>query len=459
MKKLFTFFLLATLSVVSVFAETDNNYYWYYNKVKSAPTGKGVIYASTSSDQAPGEGDYKDEVEVMAKEFGMSFSTIYTWAKPAEGYQFVGWYDSDDYSASSLLSTTKDMAILNVGTSYSSESDEIDGYPFEPENVITGLFAKVKASVADGLASAGSVALSKYDNDKGDDLEITATPSKEWAKFSYWLDSKGNKYAENPLKIKVNDMESYTAYFEGDSILSIDFGEGKYVAFSHGGSTSLPEGVTCYYIKDIPKAFYADEGYIEWDESQNAWGYTDTQYDDDGNVISSKFVEYKGEVPSFDSSYELSQFSYNYSGTTGCVLYAEGVKYFTMEYDEYASSLGMLTPTMDTEIDLSTLPEADEDNNPYSYYVFDGKNFVKWTKGSATVSGIVPANSCYLVLDSSQYPLPDTINVADSEIATGIENVASDAMAKGIFTIGGKKVAAPVKGINIIDGKKVFVTK
>ena len=48
MKKFYAFILFAVISV-SAFAEADDNYYWFFNKVEASPTGKGVIYASDGS--------------------------------------------------------------------------------------------------------------------------------------------------------------------------------------------------------------------------------------------------------------------------------------------------------------------------------------------------------------------------------------------------------------------------
>ena len=42
MKKFYAFILFAVISV-SAFAEADDNYYWFFNKVEASPTGKGVI--------------------------------------------------------------------------------------------------------------------------------------------------------------------------------------------------------------------------------------------------------------------------------------------------------------------------------------------------------------------------------------------------------------------------------
>ena len=91
MRKFYAFMLFAILSI-SAFAETDDKYYWYYDKVEAAPTGKGVIYASATEEAPASDSDYAESMEVKFNLYGTSYSTIYVGAKPAAGYQFVGWF-------------------------------------------------------------------------------------------------------------------------------------------------------------------------------------------------------------------------------------------------------------------------------------------------------------------------------------------------------------------------------
>ena len=43
------------------------------------------------------------------------------------------------------------------------------------------------------------------------------------------------------------------------------------------------------------------------------------------------------------------------------------------------------------------------------------------------------------------------------EIATAISEVGNKAADKSVFNVAGQKLSAPAKGLNIIDGKKVYV--
>ena len=108
--------------------------------------------------------------------------------------------------------------------------------------------------------------------------------------------------------------------------------------------------------------------------------------------------------------------------------------------------------TSEGSVDIASLSPFDDEGNAITYYVFDGQDFVKAT------TGVVAKNECYLVLDASQYPLPEKIAIASSE-AVDVKEVPAAQPAPqfvGIYTINGQQVTAPVKGINIIGNRKVW---
>jgi len=113
-----------------------------------------------------------------------------------------------------------------------------------------------------------------------------------------------------------------------------------------------------------------------------------------------------------------------------------------------------LQPTCEGAVNIADLPTKDDDGNAITYYTFNGQDFVKATTGT------VAKDQCYLMLTAEQYPQPDKILVANSDLVVGIEAVPAKPAAPqfvGIYTIDGKQVKAPVKGINIVNGKKVWV--
>ena len=61
---------------------------------------------------------------------------------------------------------------------------------------------------------------------------------------------------------------------------------------------------------------------------------------------------------------------------------------------------------------------------------------------------------CYTLLDKSV----DCMLFIFSGVFSGIEDiVANEKAIVGIYNLAGQKLAAPVKGLNIINGKKYFV--
>ena len=450
MKKLFTSFLLATVACLSAFAEGDGKYYWFYDRAEVATTGKGLIYLSNTY----GDEDvtYADASETKQTVNGFSSTTIYYQAKPTDGYGFVGLFPTA--TPTSLTEALTDNSLegsLSVSTMQVTESTDVEGYGFVPDNTYYAVFSKVYVKVADALKRAGSVSIDKVINDKGDNITITATPSSDDFQFDYWLDSKGNKITENPYTfVAGDDNVVYTAYFKSDRILTIDFGEGKYVPFSSMYEAEFESGIETYIIKNKYLRFDDEEGHnIAFDEAQNAWGYYDDDY---------AFVPYTGEVPTFPTNYEVFGIAPTYIPNTGFVLYGEGVKTIVLfketPEDELYPIDTYLVGTATGAVNIESLPKQDDNNNNLVYYVFDTNAFVKAT------SGTVAENSCYLVLtEGVQYPLPEKIYMNAADDPTAITNVNAEKKIQfiGVYTIDGKKVEAPVKGINIVNGKKVLV--
>ena len=458
MRKFYAFMLFAALSL-SAFAEGDGKYYWFYDKVEAAPTGKGVVYASDSAEPTS-DSDYAASKEVKFNVSGYSSGSIYVWAKPAAGYQFVGWFAPDeDMTVNDLtmayLQSLDQETSLTVNANQSSDDDVTEHYGFEPDATYYAIFSKVKAQVAKGLEEAGVVEISKLINDTDDEVTIEATPADEGIEFAYWMDSKGEKITQNPYKFKVSDVETYTAYFKGDKILEIDFEDGKFIPFSNVLSCLIGD-LEGYRIVASSQSFYDEAGNtIEFDETENAWGYWNIETDPETyEEISREFVKYTGEVPTFDSSYEMQRFGYNYNQKDGVILHGTG-KHFLVLYDDETSNPWdntFLVGTSEGSVDIASLSPFDDEGNAITYYVFDGQDFVKAT------TGVVAKNECYLVLDASQYPLPEKIAIASSE-AVDVKEVPAAQPAPqfvGIYTINGQQVTAPVKGINIIGNRKVW---
>ena len=450
MKKLFTCFLLATVACLSAFAGDDGKYYWFYERAEVTTTGKGLIYLSNANDEE--EPNYDDVSEAKQTEHGTPSTIIYYYAKPADGYQFIGLFPTaNPASLTEALTSNSLEGSISVKTEQVTESTDVEGYGFEPDNTYYAVFSKVYVKVADALKRAGSVSIDKVINDKGDNITITATPSAADFQFDYWLDSNGNKITENPYTfVAGDDNVIYTAYFKSDKILTIDFGEGKYVPFSSMYEADFESGIQTYIIHNKYLRFDDNEGNnISFDEAQNAWGY----YTDEKT-----FVKYTGVVPTFSTNYEVFNIGQDYVPNTGFVLYGEGVKTIVLfretAEEDFIPINTYLVGTATGAVNIESLPKKDENNNNLVYYVFDTNAFVKAT------SGTVAENSCYLALtEGVQYPLPEKIYIDAADDPAAITNVNTDKKVQfiGVYTINGKKVEAPVKGLNIVNGKKVFV--
>ena len=98
----------------------------------------------------------------------------------------------------------------------------------------------------------------------------------------------------------------------------------------------------------------------------------------------------------------------------------------------------------------------------YTNFMMKGDRFVKIADESYTVK--MPANRAYLPLLTSAISGSNVKEIMlywDDEEATGIErmrNVENEIMRKGnIYNLNGQKLSSPLKGINIINGRKVIV--
>lgn len=463
MKKIYSFLLFAMLSF-NAFAGSDPFYHWFYQRVEAAPTGKGVVYAAGDKDAKPSESDYKEFAETKFYNQGSSFDMMYVWAKPAEGYQFAGWFSSatDEMTLDNLMTSNANDSI-EVFTEKVSDNDDVEYYAFVPEDTIYGIFTKVTVKAPEGLplSNIATLGISKVTNDTGDEITISATPVRESITFDGWTNTQGDTVSkESTYTLTVSDMETYTAHFSGDSIITIDFGEGKYISFSNACSANLSDGITVYRVTPMIYSYEfkdKDGHVIRYEESESAWGYYENEYDG-FDIVGQTFIPYPDEV-TLESSYTITNNNY-YTAGEGVVLYGKGQQFIVLYNDEYPfPSDNYLVGTADGDVNIAELPTADEDGNAITYYTFDGTDFVKAT------TGIVPQGECYLALDASQYPLPDKIPFAEKVEEAGIDAPTVDAPAalaapavKGIYTIDGKRITRPIKGaINIIDGKKVFV--
>ena len=87
------------------------------------------------------------------------------------------------------------------------------------------------------------------------------------------------------------------------------------------------------------------------------------------------------------------------------------------------------------------------------HYVLNGHNFV-WVKDAGTLA----AGKCWIELPKSASSNARALNIVfEDEMATGISTIEAAAENDAYYTIDGRRVAQPTKGIYIVNGKKVVV--
>ncbi|MCR5313735.1 MAG: hypothetical protein K6E54_08890 [Bacteroidaceae bacterium] len=364
MKGLFTF-ILAFISCSSAFAEGDNNYYWFYDRAEVATTGKGLIYLSEESECK--DADYAETCEFKAVDKGAKYKSIFYHAKPTDGYQFIGLFpNATPKSLSESLTSNSTSNVISVTTQMMSESNVVEGYGFVPDTTFYAVFSKIYVNVNATMDIIGTADIDKVINDKGDEVTITATPTLDGCTFDYWMDSNGNKITENPYTFTVgNTTETYTAYFKGDKILNIDFGEGKFIPFSTMSEAKFDADISVYIVNEKAKQFYDEnEKLIQFIETENAWGYYNEE----------EFVEYNGEIPEFNTNYKVETTFSDYYPNTGVILYGEGIKTIVLHNNTPEEQLysidTYLVGTASGAINIESLPKQDDNSNTLIYYVY-----------------------------------------------------------------------------------------
>ena len=107
-------------------------------------------------------------------------------------------------------------------------------------------------------------------------------------------------------------------------------------------------------------------------------------------------------------------------------------------------------------------------NGQSLYAPYSTKSYVAWFNAGYYITRIeinVPDDGkLTLGIDKPEYISADYMNINyvhliyyGPSVPEGITNIKADTAANGIFNLAGQKLAAPQKGLNIIDGKKYFV--
>lgn len=124
-------------------------------------------------------------------------------AEPKKGYTFIRWESLGESGQNPVAYADKEIQIFNITQS----------------ETYTAIFAKdsYTIKVVASPIAGGSVTADDKTNEAvyapGDSATLVATPSQGY-RFSFWTDSAGNKYSDNPYVISnVQGNDTFTAHF------------------------------------------------------------------------------------------------------------------------------------------------------------------------------------------------------------------------------------------------------
>lgn len=201
--KALCFFLFLMLGAVTVHANGTD--YYFKATATASPTGAGTVYVS--NEEKEGTYETTSTATWSSSSTGQAAtSTVYLFAKPATGFAFDHW----EYTVNNetkTLSGSKASATMTSGST-DQNSPVTTNYTaiFVKEGLIT---------VASSDESKGTVAISKADNEQGDEVTLTANNDFFVAKFKGWkLNDEGDYITDNPLTVTATEKAKYVAYFE-----------------------------------------------------------------------------------------------------------------------------------------------------------------------------------------------------------------------------------------------------
>ncbi len=425
---------------------------FYGHRTEITKVGEGTVYANTDNSAVPTDADYKDNITL---EFVSTSSNAYGWAKPAEGWLFGGWLagvwdenaEAFDFENGYITALDAYAAFLSLDngvtddpTGENSDSLAVVGLlasQLYPTSGIQAVFTHVVAEVADGHSRLGTAAVSPLYNQIGDKVTVTAEPSEDHAncQFAYWELNGQQVSTEASIEITVSDTARYIAHFTSDDATEYDFGYGKIMTIYPGDDTDifLPSYITSFFVTS-----------------------------DSVNVKS---------VEGDDNTYNPYTANYMLSAGNAYLLYGKGKAMFVRSHSDY--------PYVD-DSNLNRWSydgvKVDTLSTDYHYYSFDAaEQSFSLLADDATIG----ANEVYLALPDTVWndqkqenavglaSAPKTIYISKKFDVNGQEDGISTPMLnaqsagrKGIYTLGGQKVAAmKEEGVYIYDGKKVIYRK
>ena len=106
----------------------------------------------------------------------------------------------------------------------------------------------------------------------------------------------------------------------------------------------------------------------------------------------------------------------------------------------------------DLKASATAITYSDEATSDYYYLALNAESKAQFTK---LTSGSIAAGKAYLEIAKGEGARNLAIVIAGE--TTGIKAIETAKAANGIFNINGQRIAAPQKGLYIVNGKKVVI--
>ena len=346
------------------------------------------------------------------------------------------------------------------GSDFYNES--ILPHVYAGENTIAGLNA-AKASGAYDPATVNEVVNAKV-AELGNRHFLVHNKNANYSNC-YLTVSDQNTTAPTADATDLNAVWSFVPQGEDNSFLMTSFGHGGSIYYTNGMSTAIPvqeEGlpysiaynavVPGFSFRLIPTEDVTDVNYYALHQSDN------------GKVC--KWVT--GNIPGSHWMLEVLDdmtMSFEANGDNHTIMLGEGV---TLNTHASAAAHQMVISKVTGSNDANSNPSdievfaVEPVNDVYTLTAADFADGVAdITKLPEGMYNVEAPAGMFLVNGKPAAAVSRTMKVNSTGAVTGIDEVDADAAAKapveGIYDLQGRKLAAPVKGINIINGKKVLV--
>ncbi|MBR1808478.1 MAG: InlB B-repeat-containing protein, partial [Paludibacteraceae bacterium] len=264
--------LLLLLPVAFVGYAISSSYYTGFKATTAADTGKGLVYASTSTTAPTADSQYAttSEAEAQSSDLGGSSETkeYYAWAKPARGYAFDKWTITSSNSNNGVNPTssmTQNCVTVtmtsnvkngtNTGTAEASWK-AATSYTVTYGVPVDGSYSAAYSytTIVDGAFTTGEFNISMTESSTAASGQITSyagdvvTVSSDASNFDGW-------YSDAALTTQLSTANSYTFTVSGATAVYAKFKPatkyyGKITAGIAEVPYSMPGGGTIY-ISDV----------------------------------------------------------------------------------------------------------------------------------------------------------------------------------------------------------------